>query len=242
MFGFFQEGPGQPAKSNLSRPASQNSVSDVSDSMGISNSSAAEIQNKAESFETILPEKTFTGLSYTQNIGSTNPTSLVRRSSVPCLVTLGNGVHLANNLNSAALDSRNFPSSCIFEIADIASSLSGLSMSRNSLPLENITKSSLPMGILMDQKQQYVDNSRAENLINNINYVNLARTNVPQSMMNERVSLPRRTSSTTNLQSHHSPSDFARLEGLKIQLQSSNFPGLNISTHSHRHCINVLSL
>ncbi|KAI3470487.1 hypothetical protein Pfo_027150 [Paulownia fortunei] len=237
-----QEGPGQPVKSHLSHPASQNSVADVLESMGISNSDVVKLRNNAESFDAMLPEKTFTGLSTTQNIGSANPSSyascmgssltstmaeLVGRSPSPGLVTLGNGVHLADNLNSVKLDARNFPSSGIFEIADIAASLSGLSMSRGQLHTENISKSSLQMGIptghKQNQQQHYGDNSRAENLVNNLNYVNSTRTN----------GYPRRTSSTTNLQSQYNPSDFARLEDLKTQCRSNNFPGVDISSRRH---------
>lgn len=242
---FVQEGCGQPAKSQFSRPASQNSVADVADS--IPNHSAAELQNKAESFEVLRPERTYTGLSNTQNISSANPSSLAScvssaltsnrsgmsgRPPAPAPVTHGNGLHYVDTLNSATMVS----SSGIFEIADIASSLSGLNMSRGHLPAESISQSSLQMGIPTGQQQHYSDNARVEKLANNINYVNLARHNgrgpsVSKPTMNGRVCFPRRTSSTTNLQSQHSLSDFARLEDLKTQLQSKNFPGVNISTH-----------
>ncbi|KAL0452143.1 UNVERIFIED_CONTAM: Pumilio4 [Sesamum latifolium] len=69
------------------------------------------------------------------------------RSRGPGLVNLGNGVHRAGNLNSMTSDPPNFPSSGIFEIADIAASLSGLSMSRGQLHAENISKPSFQMGI-----------------------------------------------------------------------------------------------
>ncbi|KAH6801700.1 hypothetical protein C2S51_033146 [Perilla frutescens var. frutescens] len=245
-----QEGCGQPPKSHLSRPASQNSVADVADS--VPNSSAAERQNKAESFGALHHEKTFTGLSNTQNFGSANPSSLAScvsstltsnrnemagrppaPASVPALIALSNGVHLVDNLNSATL----IPSSGIFEIADIASSLSVLNMARGQLPTESISQSSHQKGIPSGQQQQhYSDNTRLENAGNN-NYVNLARSNgltrgpsISKPPMNERVGFPRRTSSTTNLQSQHSLSDFARMEDLKNQLQSNHFPGVNLST------------
>ncbi|KAL0382683.1 UNVERIFIED_CONTAM: Pumilio4 [Sesamum calycinum] len=233
-----QEGLGRPVKSHLSRAASQNSVTDVLDSMVLSNSNAVEA---------------------TQNIGSANPSSFgssvsssftstrtepVGRSRGPGLVNLGNGVHRAGNLNSMTSDPPNFPSSGIFEIADIAASLSGLSMSRGQLHAENISKPSFQMGIptghKQNQQQYYGDSSRAENLINNINYVNLARTNASTSGLNtsksvpsEQVSIPRRTSSTTNLLALHNSSDYARLEDLKIQYQNNNFPGVALSAHRH---------
>lgn len=232
---FLQEGCGQPSRSHFSRPASQNSVADVADS--IPNHSAAELQNKAESFEALHPERPYTGLS----ISSANPSSLAscvssaltsNRSGMsgrpPALVTHGNGLHYVDTLNSATM----VPSPGIFEIA---SSLSGLNMSRGHLPADSISQSSLQMGIPTGQQQHYCDNARVENLGNNINYVNLARhnglTSVSKPTTNERVGFPRRTSSTTNLQSQHSLSDFARLEDLKTQLHSNNFPGVNISTH-----------
>ncbi|KAK4435985.1 Pumilio4 [Sesamum alatum] len=233
-----QEGLSRPVKSHLSRAASQNSVTDVLDSMVLSNSNAVEA---------------------TQNIGSANPSSYgssvsssftntrtepVGRSRGPGLVTLGNGVHRAGNLNSVTSDPPSFPSSGIFEIADIAASLSGLSMSRGQLHAENISKPSFQMGIptghKQNQQQYYGDSSRAENLINNINYVNLARTNgstsglnTSKSVTNEQVSIPRRTSSTANLLALHNSSDYARLEDLKIQYQNNNFPGVALSAHRH---------
>ncbi|KAL6497703.1 hypothetical protein OROHE_027028 [Orobanche hederae] len=112
-----QEGRGQPVKSNLSRPASQ-------DSMGIS---------KMESLEALLPEKTFTQ----NSSGSVNPSSLSSLAS-----------SRADNLNTTpALEAHNYHSPSIFEIADIAASLSGLSMSRGQLHTESIPKSSLQMNI-----------------------------------------------------------------------------------------------
>ncbi|KAK4403899.1 Pumilio4 [Sesamum angolense] len=233
-----QEGLGRPVKSHLSRAASQNSVTDVLDSMVLSNSNAV-----------VAP----------QNIGSANPSSFgssvsssftstrtepVGRSRGPGLVNLGNGVHRAGNLNSMTSDPPNFPSSGIFEIADIAASLSGLSMSRGQLHADNISKPSFQMGIptghKQNQQQYYGDSSRAENLINNINYVNLARTNASTSGLNtsksvpsEQVSIPRRTSSTANLLALHNSSDYARLEDLKIQYQNNNFPGVALSAHRH---------
>ncbi|XP_057788787.1 pumilio homolog 4-like [Salvia miltiorrhiza] len=227
-----QEGCGQPTKSHLSRPASQSSVADVADTLPNSNA--------AEPFEALHPEKTLTGLSNTRS----NPSSLAScvnvssltssRPPVSALVALGNGVHLVENLSSASL----VPSSGIFEIADIASSLSGLnmSMSRGQLPAESSSQSSLQMGTNptgQQQQQHYSDNARVENMVSNMNYVNLARSNgltrgtsVSKPTGNERVGFPRRTSSTTNLQSQHqhSLSDFARLEDLKNQMQSNNFP------------------
>lgn len=240
MVGFFQEGSSQSVKSNLSRPASQNSVADVSDSMGMSNSSAQELQNKAEYYESMLPEKNFSGLSNTRNIGSANPSNLpscvnsglsssrpelVARQVCPGLFSLGNGGHYGDNLNPTTLDARNFRPSSIFEIA----------LPRGQLSAESISKSLFQMGISPAQQQQhYGDNSRAENLINNINYVNFVRNNngganVSNQMINERMSIPRRTSSTNNLQSQHIASDLAKWEELKVQLQSNNCPSVNIS-------------
>ncbi|KAL1559523.1 pumilio 4-like isoform X2 [Salvia divinorum] len=242
-----QEGCGQPTKSHLSRPASQSSVADIADTLP--NSSAADLNNKAESFEALHPENSYTVLSNTQS----NPSSLAccvnvasimsskaemgGRPPTPALMALGNGVHLVDNLTSATL----VPSPGIFEIADIASSLSGLktSMARGQLPGESISQSSLQMGINLTGRQQelYSDNARVENMVSNTNYVNLARTSgltrgagVSKPTINERVGFPRRTSSTTNLQSQdqHNLSDLARLEDLKNQMQSNNFPGLSI--------------
>lgn len=238
---FLQEGSGQSVKSHFSRPASQNSVADVAGSLP--NPNAAELQNKQESFETLHSQRIFTGLSKPQIISSANPATVSsvltsnNRSGMaarpPAPVTHDNGVHYVDTMNSATM----VPSSSIFEISDIASSLSGLNMSRGNLPAESILQSPLQMGIPTSQQQHYSDNARVENLTNNINYVNLSRNNEllggpsASKPMNERVGFPRRTSSTTNLQSEHTLSDFARLEDLKSQLQNNNFPGANVATH-----------
>ncbi|XP_047939103.1 pumilio homolog 4-like isoform X1 [Salvia hispanica] len=241
-----QEGCGQPTKSHLSRPASQSSVADIADMLP--NSSGADLHNKAESFEALHPKNSYTVLSNTQSNPSSlascvNVTSLTNiktemggRPPAPALMALGNGVHLVDNLTSATL----VPSPGIFEIADIASSLSGLkmSMARGQLPGESISQSSLQMGINPTgwQQQHYSDSARVENMVINTNYVNLARSSltrgpgVSKLTINERVGFPRRTSSTTNLQSQHqhSLSDLARLEDLKNQMQNNNSSGVSI--------------
>lgn len=240
MFGFLQEGCGQPTKSHLSRPASQSSVADIADMLP--NSSAADLHNKAESFEALHPKNSFTVLSNTQS----NPSSLASCVNVasltssktemggsppaPALMALGNGVHFVDNLTSTTL----VPSPGIFEIADIASSLSGLKMpmARGQLPGEIISQSQLQMGINPaggQQQQHYSDDARVGNMVMNTNYVTRG-PGVSKRTINERVGFPRRTSSTTNLQSQHqhSLSDLARLEDLKNQMQNNNFPGVSI--------------
>ncbi|PIN00578.1 hypothetical protein CDL12_26921 [Handroanthus impetiginosus] len=117
-----QEGLRQPVKSQLSRAASQNSVADVLDSMVLSNSNAVDLRNKAETIQALLAERTLSGLSSNQNIGSVMNSSLSGTS--PAIVAL------ADNINS---DAHNFSSPSIFEIADIAASLSGENMSRGQL-------------------------------------------------------------------------------------------------------------
>lgn len=190
-------------KSHLSRPASQNSVADVLESAGKSNASASELQNKSE--QPLLSERTFNGLSTTSQ--SVNPSltrsELLGKSPSVGLIDLGNGVLLAENLNPATLDARNFSPSGIFEIADVEASLAGLSMSRGQ-PQMGTHKPNH-----QQQQQHYSgnNNSRAEHLIHNINYANLMRnnsSNIPHPVTNEGVSLPRRTASTTNLQSQQS--------------------------------------
>ncbi|KAL9165346.1 hypothetical protein ABFS82_06G165300 [Erythranthe guttata] len=212
-----QGGSGQPVKSNLSRPASQNSVADVLDSMANNpnTNNSLELRNKAEA------ERAFASSSSTTQ----NPSR--------GLVTIGNGVYLAENLNSMRGDSRNFPPPGIFEIADVEASLSGLSMSRggnnyhNNPHAENILKSSLQMGIPLNQLQQqqyYGENSRAENMAHNINYGNLSRSNNGSNnslnnMPNEGVNFPRRTSSTTSLhsqQQNHSDISSYRNSGYSV--------------------------
>ncbi|KAK6137923.1 hypothetical protein DH2020_028336 [Rehmannia glutinosa] len=145
------EGRGQPVKSNLSRTASQNSVAEVLDSMGISNSDALQLLNKPESIEA-------------QNSGSANPSSFSSSS----LASTRAEMLLADNLNSAAV------------------------MSRGQLHAENISKMGIPTGHKQNEQQYYGDND--------INYVNLTRTS----------GYPRRSYSTTNLQSQvHNP-DFPK--------------------------------
>lgn len=139
------------------------------------------------------------------------------------------GSSFPTNINSAAaLNASNFHSPGIFEIADAAASLSGLNMSNGQLHLENLANSLLQMGIPISHHQNllqhYSDISRAKNLADHLNNISLMGANGSTSGLNVPANFPKRTSSTTNLQLPHSPSDFATLEDLKMLYQNSHLP------------------
>ncbi|KAG8380532.1 hypothetical protein BUALT_Bualt06G0025400 [Buddleja alternifolia] len=218
-----QEGLGQPAKSNLSRPASHNSIGDVLYSTGIFNSNAAEIQSRAESPEAMLPGKAFTGLSSSQKGSTLSPS-------------------FASSMGSSVAPT--VPSSGIFEVADIADSLSGLSVSKGQLHTEDVLKSSLQMR-MTDHKhnpqQHYFEMSRADQLVNNINYAHLSKNNgsslglnISNSLTQDQMSFPRRTSSPSNHHPQLNPSDYASSENLKILYQGNSYPGMDVPSHGHR--------
>ncbi|KZV42359.1 Pumilio 4 isoform 1 [Dorcoceras hygrometricum] len=225
-----QEKAGQRVTSQLARPASHNSVSDA-ELTKISHAKSAEIQKTEQSSEAMLPKKAFTDFSSNQNMDSRLPSSYVSSA--------GN-VHHAD-INSVTSGAPKIPSSSIFELAGISDSLSGLSMSKGKLHAEDILKSShigVPPGFVQNRQQQNIDKSIAEMLVNNINYAELARENelmrglsIQKALLNERASFPRRSSSTSNLQSQLNPVPFATLDDLKILRHYGNIPGLDVLGH-----------
>ncbi|XP_075499229.1 pumilio homolog 4 isoform X1 [Primulina tabacum] len=230
-----QEKVGQPSPSHLARPASHDSVSEASDLTKIPNTKAAETRKTEQSSEVMLPKKAFTDFSSNQNTDSGLPSSFVSSAR--------NGVHQAG-INSVTSGAHNIPSSSIFELAGISDSLSGLSMSKGKLHAEDILKSSphmgMPPGFVQNRQQHNIDKSIAEMLVNNVSYAELARDNelirglnIQKALLNERASFPRRSSSTSNLQSQLNPAHFATLDDINILRQCGNFPGLDVPSHGH---------
>lgn len=235
MYDLFQEKVGQPTTSHLARPASHDSVSEASDLTKISNTKAAEIRKTEQSSEAMLPKKAFTDFSSNQNMDSGLPSSFVSSAR--------NGVQQVD-INSVTSGAHNIPASSIFELAGISDSLSGLSMSKGKLHAEDILKSSphmgMPPGFVQNRQQHNIDKSISEMLVNNIKYAELARDNeimrglnIQKALLNERASFPRRSSSTSNLQSQLKPAPFATLDDIKILHQCGNFPGLDVPSHGH---------
>ncbi|KAL2525871.1 Pumilio4 [Abeliophyllum distichum] len=265
--GMSREGLGQLMTSSgrPSRPASHDSIGAVLGSMGISSTHSAQLRNRAESIEAMHTENAFTGFSSTQNLGLALPNSfassvgsslssrtpeshLVGRPSGPGLINVCNGVHLADKITSSASDTLNVYSSGINEIADIAASLSGLSMSKGQhLTQDNYLNSSLQTGMSNghreNQHQQYFDKSTVEKLADAITYADLTRDNgsmrglnISNSRLDGQVNFPTRASSFTNLQSQLNPSEYAIKEDMNIQHQGHNFPVMVISGREHSGC------
>ncbi|XP_073121715.1 pumilio homolog 4 [Henckelia pumila] len=227
-----QEKAGQPATSHLARAASHDSVSEASDLTKFSNTKAAEIQKTEQSSEAMLPKKAFTDFSTNQNMDSGLPSSFVSSAR--------NGGHQAD-INSVTSGVHSIPSSSIFELAGVSDSLSGLNMSKGKLHAEDILKYSphigMPPGFAQNRQQHNIDKSIAEMLVNNINLARdnelMRELNIQKALLNERTSFPRRSSSTSNLQSQLKPAPYATLDDIKILRQCGNFPGLDVPGHGH---------
>lgn len=174
------------------------------------------------------------------NVGST-PFPSPSRSGTG-LPAARSGTHLTNNVEPMTSDAPNVPSSGIFEIADIAASLSGLNMSKGQLHAEDYLNPLHQIGMLIShqksqQQQQLLERSRAEILAKSINYAHryngsTGNLNTLNSIANDRTGLSRRTSSTSNLQGPlEPPPGFRKLDDTRARSQGNGFSGKDISSH-----------
>ncbi|CAK9150462.1 unnamed protein product [Ilex paraguariensis] len=269
-----QEGLNQPASLSdfLSHPARRNSFGDIVDTSGISNSHAADICYGAESTEVLHPRVAVPGLSRVEHLSSsgshlfalsvgsslsrsrTPEPQLVGRSTSPSLPPVGSRVFPVEKNDFVGSNAIRGLSSSMTELADVAASLSGLSLSKNHLYDEDgLMQSHLQMGLDKQSNhlvalsnghreslpQQFLDRSRAENLAIALNYTDLSRENgvvtdshVSKFGFDRNVHFPRRTSSSADLRSKMSSSGFASLDGSNVHYQADNFPGVDLSGHA----------
>lgn len=266
-----QEGLDQPASlsGRLSRPSSHNAFGDVMDNAGISVPHRPELFNETEPTEALHhPRSDPPGFSRGQNLGSgvshsfesavgsslsrsrTPEPHIPMRSSSPGLPPVGSRIFPVEKKITTGTNALNGFSSSMTEISDVASSLSGLSLSNNRYDEDSLIQSQFQMGfhpnLPFDMsnghrqrlQQQFIDMSISEKLAIGTNYIDLVKENGlvkdltgPKLRFDGQVNFPRRTSSSTNLHSKSNSSRFASLEGSNIPFQIDNFPGMDFSGH-----------
>ncbi|XP_031257324.1 pumilio homolog 4 [Pistacia vera] len=255
-----QEGLEQPA--SLSRPASCNTFRDGSGAAGISNAHPAASCNAVESLEVLQSAVAPPGLvgvkslnrtashSFTSAVGSslsrstTPEAQLIGRSPGSGLLPpVGSRVGPIEKKGAVGSNVQNDRSAGMTELAEIAATLSGLSLSnirhadedshaRSQLQLDQDNQSeflyNMSNGHNQSLQQQVIDKSNAENLSFAANYIDFSRKNgiVPShsgSIINSngQVNVPRRTTSL-NVYSKVKPTGFGSSEGSVIRHQNAN--------------------
>ncbi|KAK8542184.1 hypothetical protein V6N13_137241 [Hibiscus sabdariffa] len=235
-----QDGLDRPAtlSGHLSRPASRNAFSDVLDEASIADSGPPGFLNGSESMESLPAGVAHPGMVGVQSHGKTTSNSfasavgsslsrsttpeqhLVGKSPGSGLPPAGSKISHTEKKNIGS-NVQNGHSSAVPELAEIAATLSGLSLSRTrnvdknahmrshiQADLDNQLDFSfnMPNGHNQSVQQQFIDQSNAEKLSFSTNYVDLAREkgiapniNASKIISNGQVSLPRRTSSSADL-------------------------------------------
>ncbi|KAK8531834.1 hypothetical protein V6N12_053294 [Hibiscus sabdariffa] len=235
-----QDGLDRPAtlSGHLSRPASRNAFSDVLDEASIADSGRLGFLNGPESMESLPAGVAHPGMVGVQSHGKTTSNSfasavgsslsrsttpeqhLVGKSPGSGLPPAGSKISHTEKKNIGS-NVQNGHSSSVPELAEIAATLSGLSLSRTrnvdknahmrshiQADLDNQLDFSfnMPNGHNQSVQQQFIDQSNAEKLSFSTNYVDLAREkgiapniNASKNISNGQVSLPRRTSSSADL-------------------------------------------
>ncbi|CAK7325429.1 unnamed protein product [Dovyalis caffra] len=159
---------------------------------------------------------------------------------------VGSRADLIEKKNAVGMTVQNDHSSGVTELREIANTLSGLSLldtrfadqeshRRRQLQMDLNNKPGFPFNVSngSDQtlQQQLIEKSKVENLSFSTNYADMPRNNgiVPNRnaskiSSNGKVSIPRRTSSSTNLHSKMNSSGLGNLERANVHLQNSNIP------------------
>lgn len=265
-----QEGLDRSASSSgrMSRSTSRSSLGDAMDTKVISYSHAAELGNRKESSEALHTGAAAADLSRFQNLGSAVPESAASavsssrsrsRTPEPHLVGVSPspGIPLVSGRGFPAENKKIFGMNALnslsmSELADVAASLSGLSLSRSRLRDEdNLLQSQIQMRFdkqnnylaqvsnsqRQSLQQQFIDSLIAEKLGINSNNVDFVRENgsvtdlnVSKQGMDEQANFSR-TSSFADLRSNLNNFDFASLEGSKIHYQADNSPAVDFSGH-----------
>ncbi|KAK6929171.1 Nucleic acid binding NABP [Dillenia turbinata] len=255
-----QEGLDRPTVSGpLSRPASRDAFSDIADGVDISNPNSLQSGGDGCSLVGVQSLGSTVSNPFTPPVASSLSRSstpdphLVGRSLTPGLPPVGTRAPPAEKQNIVGSNALNGLSSSMNDIADIASTLSGLSLSRKRLVDEDHHATShmqldydkqanvlfnMANGHNQNLHQQLLDNSNNEKLVNLAHYVDVARNarNVPEFYgpdmgFNGRVNLPKRTSSSANLYSKLNSLDSPSVEGSNTHYRNTNIPSMEFTEH-----------
>ncbi|XWS56414.1 hypothetical protein CRYUN_Cryun09bG0083300 [Craigia yunnanensis] len=249
-----QDGLDRPTSlsGHLSRPASRNTFSDMLDAAGIADPSPPGFCNGSESVEGLPAGVAHPGMVGVQNHGKTTSHSfasavgsslsrsttpeqhLVGRSPGSGLPPVGSRVSHTEKKNIIGSNVQNGHSSAVPELSEIASILSGLTLSNTRHADENSHMRShhqadvdnqldfsfnMPIGNNQSVQQQFIDKSRAEKLSFSTNFFDLARKkgiapNINSSKIssNGQVSIPKRSSSSADFYAKVHPSGLGSLE------------------------------
>ncbi|CAH1438400.1 unnamed protein product [Lactuca virosa] len=219
-----QEGLEQPASSSnrISRPASQNAISDVMNMRGVSNSHSSSLCNEKETSQdpsrfknmnSSVPQSFAPAVGSSLSRSRTPDTQLVRKAPTPGMPPLSKRCIAGGNT--------------VNEVTDVASSLSGLNLSKPRLPDgDNNHSQSSYLDAINDQRlsfqHQVADNSRKDNLGMHSKYdfhrdnANLPDLSVGKSAIDGPVNFHRRAASSADLNSHRNMYEFANLENSRI--------------------------
>ncbi|KAJ4720751.1 putative Pumilio [Melia azedarach] len=262
-----QEGLDRPASlsGHLSRPASRNSFGDIVGATGVSDACPVGLCNGAESLEVMhsaaaspgfvgvkshnrIPSHSFASAVGSSLSRSTTPEAqLVGRSPGSGLPPVGSRVGPIEKKGAVGSNVQNDS-----ELAEIAATLSGLSLSniRHATEVSHVPSQrqldqdnqcdflyDRPNGHNQSLQQQLIAKSNAENLSFSTNYIDFTRENgiVPNlnaaSINSSRqVNIPKRTSSP-NLYSKMNSTGFGSLEGSVARHQNANMSSVDFATN-----------
>ncbi|KAJ4971066.1 hypothetical protein NE237_004165 [Protea cynaroides] len=257
-----QEGLVQPtpASGNHSRPVSRSAFDDVVDPMGISDPQLTRLRNGVESLESLHSRTTSPGLVRVQSFGSSVPQSfvssvgsslsrnatpepqLIGRSPAPGFPPMGGRVFVTEK-KVAASNAFDGISSSMGDTADIAATLSGLSLSKNRLVDEDShVQSQLkqefnnqtnfpfdrPNGHSQSLQHQLIDKTEADTL----------------DILDEQVNFPKRVSSSASLYTKIPSAGSAGLEGYSVHYHTDmlnpDFAGYMPREHSINQRLNLV--
>lgn len=185
---------------------------------------------------------------------STTPEQqLLGRPAISSLHPVGSRVGPIEKKNAVGMTVQKNHSSGITELGEIANTLSGLSLLNTRLTDQEIhTRGQLQMdldsephfpfnmsnGAEQALHQQLIETSKVENLSFSTNHTDMPRNNriIPNNnaskiSYNGEVSIPRRTSSSTNLHSQMNSLGLGSLERSNVYHQNANIPIMDFTGH-----------
>lgn len=185
---------------------------------------------------------------------STTPEQqLLGRPAISSLHPVGSRVGPIEKKNAVGMTVQNNHSSGITELGEIANTFSGLNLLNTRLTdQESHTRSQLQMdldsephfpfnmsnGAEQALHQQLIETSKVENLSFSTNHTDMLRNNriIPNNnaskiSYNGEVSIPRRTSSSTNLHSQMNSLGLGSLERSNVYHQNANIPIMDFTGH-----------
>lgn len=185
---------------------------------------------------------------------STTPEQqLLGRPAISSLHPVGSRVGPIEKKNAVGMIVQNNHSSGITELGEIANTLSGLNLLNTRLTdQESHTRGQLQMdldsephfpfnmsnGAEQALHQQLIETSKVENLSFSTNHTDMPRNNriIPNNnaskiSYNGEVSIPRRTSSSTNLHSQMNSLGLGSLERSNVYHQNANIPIMDFTGH-----------